>query len=157
MTKSDALKNFGSLSLNCWEALNFQTSCHNLKIRGLGEKCVWLFYYFIIIIIIIWEELWLFKAKESMLLFGQKHKTLMKTTISHISYWDQLIFWKNFWKFWNGPPCRNKSKPSPQLNVALYWQSKKGSNTEACAKKLSQILAKNIDNEREGDWSQNLC
>ena len=27
--------------------------------------------------------------------------------------------------------------------VAVYWQS---SNTEACAKKLSQILANNIDN-----------
>ena len=27
---------------------------------------------------------------------------------------------------------------------------------EACAKKLSQILANNTDN-RGGDWSQNLC
>ena len=40
-------------------------------------------------------------------------------------------------------PCKNKSDPFPLLNVAVYWQS---SNTEACAKKLSQILANNIDN-----------
>ena len=33
------------------------------------------------------------------------------------------------------------------LNVATYWQS---SNTEACAKKLSQMLAKNIDNGGRG-------
>ena len=38
---------------------------------------------------------------------------------------------------------RNKSGPSPLLNVAAYWMS---SNTEACAKKLSQILANNTDN-----------
>ena len=36
--------------------------------------------------------------------------------------------------------------PSP-FNVAAYRQS---SNTEACAKKLSQILANNIDNEGRG-------
>ena len=30
----------------------------------------------------------------------------------------------------------------PLLNVAEYWKS---SNTEACAQKLSQILASNID------------
>ena len=65
------------------------------------------------------------------------------STISHINYWDQLNSWKNFWKFWNGLLCRNKSGPSPLLNVAVYWQS---SNTEACAKKLSQIIANNIDN-----------
>ena len=32
---------------------------------------------------------------------------------------------------------------SPLLNVSEYWKS---SNTKACAKKLSQILANNIDN-----------
>ena len=50
---------------------------------------------------------------------------------------------KNLWKFWNGLLCRNKSGPSPLLNVAAYWKT---SNTEACAKKLSQILVGNIDN-----------
>ena len=62
--------------------------------------------------------------------------------IAHINYWDQVNSWKNFWKFWNGPPCRSKSGLFPLLNVVVYWQS---SNTEAFAKKLSQILAINID------------
>ena len=68
-------------------------------------------------------------------------------TISHINYWDQVNSWKNLWKFWNGPLCRNKSGPSPLLNVAVYWQS---SDTETCVKKLSQILANNIDNGGRG-------
>ena len=69
-------------------------------------------------------------------------------TISHINYWDQVISWKIFWKFWNGPLCRNKSGPSPLLHVAAYWQS---SNTKACAKKLSQLLTNNID-----DWGRRV-
>ena len=64
-------------------------------------------------------------------------------TISYKNYWDQLNSWKNFWKFWIVPLCRNRSGPSSLLNVAVYWQS---NNTEACAKKLYQILANNIDN-----------
>ena len=69
-------------------------------------------------------------------------------TISLINYWDQDNSWKKVCIFWNGPLCRNKSAPlPPQLNVAAYWQS---SNTEACAKKLSQILANNIDKEGRG-------
>ena len=68
-------------------------------------------------------------------------------TISQINYWDQLNSWKDFWKFWSGPLCRNKSGPSPLLNVVVYWQKSK---TEACAKKLSQILANNIENGRRG-------
>ena len=39
--------------------------------------------------------------------------------------------------------AEKKSDPFPFLNVAAYWRS---SNTEAYAKKLSQILANNIDN-----------
>ena len=50
--------------------------------------------------------------------------------------------------------CRSKSGPFPLLNVAAYFQC---SNTETCAKKLSQILTNNIDNGGEGDWSQDLC
>ena len=42
----------------------------------------------------------------------------------------------------------------PPYSFAVYWQS---SNTEACAKKLSQTLANNIDNGGEGNWSQNIC
>ena len=54
-------------------------------------------------------------------------------TISHINYWDQVNSWKSLWKFWNGPLCN--------------WQS---SDTETCVKKLSQILANNIDNGGRG-------
>ena len=68
-------------------------------------------------------------------------------TISHISYWDQVSSWKNLWKFWNGSLCRNESGPFPLLNIAAHWQS---SNTEACAKKLSQILTNKIDNGARG-------
>ena len=72
---------------------------------------------------------------------------LKPPTISHINYWDQVGSCKSFWKFWNGPPCRNTLALFPLLNVAVNWQS---SDTEACANKLSQILANNIDHgERE--------
>ena len=71
----------------------------------------------------------------------------INSTVSHISYWDQDNSWKEIWKFWNGSFCRNKSGPSPLLNVAVYWKS---SNTKACAKKLSHILANNIENWGRG-------
>ena len=38
-------------------------------------------------------------------------------------------------------------RPLPLLNVVVYWKSSK---TEACANKLSQILANIIDNEGRG-------
>ena len=85
----------------------------------------------------------------------QKGYFLFNTsTISHINYWDQVNSCKNLWKFWNDPLSRNNSGPFPLLNVAGYWNS---SNTKACSKKLSQILANNNDRGGEGDWSQNLC
>ena len=62
---------------------------------------------------------------------------------THINYRDEVNSQKNSWKFWNGPLCRNKSGPFPQLDVAAYWQNW---NTKSCTKKLSRILAKNIDN-----------
>ena len=62
-------------------------------------------------------------------------------------------FLENVWKFWNGSPLEWLD-PFPLLNVALYWKSSKA---KACAKKLLQILANNIDNGARGDWSQNLC
>ena len=68
-------------------------------------------------------------------------------TISHINYWDQVNSWENFQKFWNGPLSRSKSGPSPLINVAASWKS---SNTKACAKKLSQMLANNNDNGGRG-------
>ena len=71
----------------------------------------------------------------------------LRPTMSHINYWDQVNSWKNLWKFLNGPLCGNKSGPFPLLNVAAYWQS---SDTEACAKKLSQIPANNVDNGGRG-------
>ena len=67
---------------------------------------------------------------------------------------EQVNSWKSLWKFWNGPLCRNKSGPFLLLDVATYWKS---NNSEACVKKLYQILANNIENGGEGDWSQNLC
>ena len=36
-----------------------------------------------------------------------------------------------------------KQAPPPLLSATAYWKS---SNTKACAKKLSQIIANNIDN-----------
>ena len=42
---------------------------------------------------------------------------------------------------------RSTLRPSPLLNVAVYWQS---SDTETCVTKLSQILANNIDNGGRG-------
>ena len=68
-------------------------------------------------------------------------------TISHINSLDQFNSWKNLWKFWNGLLCRNKSDTFSLINVAVYWQS---SDTEACAKKLSQTLANNINNGGTG-------
>ena len=79
-------------------------------------------------------------------LIGRRY-VLTGPTISHINYWDQVNSWKNFLKFWNGPLCKNKSGPSPLLNVIAYCQS---SNTKACVRKMSQILAKIIDNRGRG-------
>ena len=62
-------------------------------------------------------------------------------TISHINYWDQVAgkIYEN-----SGMVYFAEIKlPSPLLNVAAHWKS---SNTEACAKNLSQILASNTDN-----------
>ena len=75
-------------------------------------------------------------------------------TISHINYWDQANSWKNFWKFWNGSLCRNKPGPYPATQFCSNWKS---SNTNARGKKLSQILANNIDKGGSWDWSHNLC
>ena len=72
----------------------------------------------------------------------------MTTNFTYLTSWKNS--WKNFWNFWNGPLCWNNSNPSPLLNVQSYWKSSK-----ACAKRPSQILANNIDNGGEGDWSQN--
>ena len=48
-------------------------------------------------------------------------------------------FLKTSWKFWNGLLCI-RPPPSPYLST----------NTEACAKKLPQLLAIKIDNEGGG-------
>ena len=59
---------------------------------------------------------------------------------SHISHKSLRSnqFPKNFRKLWNGPLCRNASDPSSLLDIAACWKS---------AKKLSQILGNNIDND----------
>ena len=75
------------------------------------------------------------------------YKKYTMTAIFHTNYWDQVNSWKNLWKFLNGRLCRNKSGLFTLLNVAAYWKS---SNSQACAKKLSQILANNIDNGGRG-------
>ena len=64
-------------------------------------------------------------------------------TIFDISYWHQVNSQKTFCKFCNGLFSRHKTGSSRLLNVASY---RKSSNAKACAKKLSQILANNIDN-----------
>ena len=89
-----------------------------------------------------WNDL---KPSSNHPVTSQNH--LNPPTISHINYWDQVDSCKYFWKFWNGLPCRNTSALFPLLNVAAYWQ---GSYTEACANKLSQILANNIDHGGRG-------
>ena len=102
-------------------------------------------------------EAWSYKKKKHKRLKhtgNQFRKNLQSKDIS-----NKLLrpsqFLKNFWKFWNDPLYRNKSVPSPLLNVVVYWQN---SNTEASAKKLSQIRANNINHGwGEGSWSQNLC
>ena len=50
-------------------SLNIQTSCCNLKIKGLRAKlCV------DFLSSLLWKELWRFKFKESMLFVGQKYE-----------------------------------------------------------------------------------
>ena len=68
-------------------------------------------------------------------------------TISPINCWDHVNLWKNWWKFWNGPLSRKKPGLFPLLNVSGCWKS---SNTKACAKKLSQIIANNVNNRGRG-------
>ena len=55
-------------------------------------------------------------------------------------------FLEKFLGILRGQLCSNKSDPSPLFNVASYWKSR---NTEACAKKLSQILVSNIDKAKK--------
>ena len=45
------------------------------------------------------------------------------------------------------PTCRNKSGHSTLLNVAGYWKS---NNTDACAKRLSHVFAKDSENMGRG-------
>ena len=87
--------------------------------------------------------LWSHMASYEFILLNINHMSTFEPTISHTNYWDQVSSWKNFWKFCNGSPCRNTSGLSPRINVAACWKS---SSTEACAKKLSHLLANNIDN-----------
>ena len=57
-------------------SLNFEASCFNLKIRGLGAKLILTFVLFWF-----WKELWHFKDKESMLFVEHKcnkNKTELK-------------------------------------------------------------------------------
>ena len=58
-------------------SLNFQTSCCNLKIRGLGEKLVVVFLLFLFC-----KELFRFKVKESMLFVKQTYKLNKQETES---------------------------------------------------------------------------
>ena len=72
-----------------------------------------------------------------------------------VKFWDNIShkllrpsqFLENLQKFRNDPLYRNKSSPFLLLNVTAYWQS---SNSEACAKKLPQIVANNVDNGGRG-------
>ena len=98
-------------------SLNFQTSCWNLKIRGLGAK---LFVAFLLFLF--WKELWRFNVKDSMLFVEQKYKNLIKTRqnrkwkIPHtvLERWTmRFSSYKNYkWKMkllWVGARKRKKS------------------------------------------------
>ena len=50
-------------------SLNFQNSCCNLKVRGLGAKLCMTF-----LLLLFWKELWCFKVKESILFIEKKYK-----------------------------------------------------------------------------------
>ena len=74
-------------------------------------------------------------------------------TISHINYWNQVNSWKYFWKFWNGPLCRNKSAPSPYSTLQHIGRVA-----------TTKLVPKNVPDTckqhwswGERDWSQNLC
>ena len=71
-------------------------------------------------------------------------------TISHRNYWHQINSWKNLWKFWNGPLCRNKSCPFPLLNIAGYWKSRNYQETVSDTCKQHWQWG-------QRNWSQNLC
>ena len=59
------------------------------------------------------------KKSTSCPISWNSNKVRQVATISYINYWDQFNSWKNFWKFWNGPICRNKSGPYP-YSMLLY-------------------------------------
>ena len=71
-------------------------------------------------------------------------------TISHINDWDQVNYWKNVWKFWNGLLCRNKSGPSP-YSILQY------TGRAATPKLVLKNCLKQDWQWEKGDWSQNLC
>ena len=91
---------------------------------------------------------------------------LLKKNILNISH--KLLrsaqFLEKFMEILEWSACRNKSGPSPLLNVAVYWQHPSLcletvsdtykqhyiGNTQVCAKMLSQILANYIDNGGRG-------
>ena len=73
----------------------------------------------------------------------EKWNLTFETTISHINYWDQVNSWKNLLKFGNGLLCRNNSFSSSWSMLQDIGRVEK---TEVCTKKMSQILANNIDN-----------
>ena len=74
-------------------------------------------------------------------------------TISHINYWDQVNSWKNLWKFWNGPLCRNKSGSSPYSMLQYIGRvATPKLVSRNCLRYLQTTLIMG-----GGDWSQNLC
>ena len=73
-------------------------------------------------------------------IYNTSHKLLRPSQF--LEKFMKILKW---WK--NSELCRNKLGPFPLLNLAAYWKS---SNSEACAKKLSQILANNIDTGGRG-------
>ena len=74
-------------------------------------------------------------------------------TISHINYRGQLNSWKKFWKFWNGPLCRNKSGPSFYSMLQYIGRVATPKLVPAnCLRYLQTTLIMG-----DGDWSQNFC
>ena len=56
-------------------------------------------------------------------------------------------FLEKFMKILEWSTLQKQIRPPPLLNVTAYW---KNSNSEDCAKKLSQILANNMENGGRG-------
>ena len=110
---------FGELQFKqIW--LNFQTSCCNLKIRGLGAK-----FCLVFPLLLFWTELWRFKVEESMLLLNKNinfNKSEMEVKMENpaYSFREMNLVFQLVWELWN------KSK------IVMNWSSQKKKECIVC-------------------------